>query len=517
MHFRQPLTVKRHSKAGLWSLLAVLLCSCSVAAPVATPPTAPAAVPATATIATASATPAPTATPTTSPQSTTAPATAAPTIVLPTPADTGVLPAPLFFLENGQIWRMDVDGQHRRQMTFEQLPVREFDLRPEDHALAYVVGSTDELSSTLVFLDAGGRTELLSGEIGSPLFRPHSDMISFQLIESIPGLIIGQDSAPTGVWGVSQQGGRPGLIQADDPPLPLDATPAAEPIDVNQYAPVAWSPDGSRLVMSQYPGYGEVAIGVIKQPDGSITPIDACCGPLVWTDDSASLFVSGGTWVQDSRLGLWRVDANTGQSIELLPGTINDEYALITAPHPAPGGAVDIFMTTAAEAPEVNPDAPGPLLMTRVTPDGQRTALRPADTYRIIYASWAPDGSGAVTTEEVPEGQPNRTYWLHADNRPAVALPTSGWPFHWGSNNPQAAPDACARFRTLAWQAASERRADSAVTELQQRLLALGYALGAADGYFGDQTRDAVSAFQQAHGLPATGALDCATWQALID
>lgn len=45
------------------------------------------------------------------------------------------------------------------------------------------------------------------------------------------------------------------------------------------------------------------------------------------------------------------------------------------------------------------------------------------------------------------------------------------------------------------------------VLALQQRLIALGYLNGIADGYFGGQTQGAVQALQNAHGLEATGAI----------
>ena len=40
---------------------------------------------------------------------------------------------------------------------------------------------------------------------------------------------------------------------------------------------------------------------------------------------------------------------------------------------------------------------------------------------------------------------------------------------------------------------------------LQQRLTALGYDTGGADGVIGARTRDAISAWQASRGLPVTG------------
>lgn len=51
-------------------------------------------------------------------------------------------------------------------------------------------------------------------------------------------------------------------------------------------------------------------------------------------------------------------------------------------------------------------------------------------------------------------------------------------------------------------------------TILQQKLAALGYQV-TADGSFGPGTKAAVIAFQTSKGLPATGVVDAATWQAL--
>jgi hypothetical protein len=70
---------------------------------------------------------------------------------------------------------------------------------------------------------------------------------------------------------------------------------------------------------------------------------------------------------------------------------------------------------------------------------------------------------------------------------------------------------------TVARPTIAEGTPDTAsTTVLQTRLLQLGYTgVGKADGTFGPATTTAVKQFQTDRGLPATGTVDQATWNAL--
>jgi len=67
----------------------------------------------------------------------------------------------------------------------------------------------------------------------------------------------------------------------------------------------------------------------------------------------------------------------------------------------------------------------------------------------------------------------------------------------------------------LLWGPGQASAADAEVRRAQERLQALGYEPGPADGLMGPRTREAISAFQRDQGLPASGELDRATREAL--
>lgn len=56
----------------------------------------------------------------------------------------------------------------------------------------------------------------------------------------------------------------------------------------------------------------------------------------------------------------------------------------------------------------------------------------------------------------------------------------------------------------------------SSVRTLEALLAARSYALRGVDGSYGDDTRDAVLAFQKVHGLPRTGRVGPALWRLLL-
>jgi Putative peptidoglycan binding domain len=66
------------------------------------------------------------------------------------------------------------------------------------------------------------------------------------------------------------------------------------------------------------------------------------------------------------------------------------------------------------------------------------------------------------------------------------------------------------------WPAAIAAHGDWRIGQAQERLKATGFDPGPIDGVLGPQTRAALRRYQASQGVPATGALDEATRQALL-
>lgn len=501
--------VRLRARLGRAFLLALTLCGC--AAPVAPAPTpssssAPSPAP--------TATVAPTAAPTLAPSPTTEMSAA------PTPAPAGRLPRPIYFIgaESGQVMRLEADGASVRQISFEDLPVRWLAVAPATGTIVYV--TADEVGrGALIALDGAGRRQLMAGTIAQPALSPDGSSVVYRLEDPEPGLIIGQEESPAGVWSSFTSGMRPSLLRAD---LPADGV--YDPDNPAwSFWPVAFAPDGARLAIAAFdadgPGIPGSMLQILDlgQPGGQADSVElfTCCEEERWSFDGAALTVAGGGPGPDLRYGLFRIDAASGAEQVYLEA---DEQTapLVTAPQQLADGQVYAFVEI-APWDELTWERPFRPALSRVDADGTVTPLRPVDIapFEVL---WDAQAAGAlVTTFADPaagfdEGQ---LAWVPVGDGEPLLLPARGSRPHWAPDPPLSAGD-CAAFAPIVYEPVATREPRAEVRDIQRRLAALGYDAGAADGLYGEQTRAAVEAFRAERGLPAGADIDCATWQALL-
>ncbi len=374
--------------------------------------------------------------PTAAPSVTELPAATPITTTLPAPsptpeAGTALLPAPLYVLAGGQIVRIERDGKTRTQITNESPPVPEalaivqFDVSPVDGTLVYVIqgaGTPPVLVRTAA--DGGNRTVLLDTlSVAAPLIAPDGATMALRVFED-PGQP-GMDTP--GLYLMPVAGGEPRLILADEPAT--DPTVAGG--DGRGFEPVAWSPDGTKLLVNAFSLSVEICeLAIVDVASGGVTYLQtptpdlvASCTAAAWSFDSTTVYFS----VADpSRLinepGIWRGDVASGAATAI---PLEPTNVLVQAPF----DASDRLYAFVAPLPDTNPPLAADLpeypdlsytMNSGLLAGGAFVPLR-SDAYDLYRALWALDGSGAIIFE-ISDPVEVRLLWLPTDGGPAVEL-----------------------------------------------------------------------------------------------
>jgi hypothetical protein len=314
----------------------------------------------------------------------------------PTGTPAGLLPNPLYFLNNddagiAQVFRLETDGETLTQITFEPAAVSAYDVSWVDGSVAYV--SNNQL--LLIQADGSGRRVLLDGgtvdennpyltKIGNPVFSPDGKTIAYghkglnfhAVATGISNLLI-EDQ-----W--NDAGG--GFL------IPREL-----------YWPEIFSPDGNKLLITL--GYYEGASTAIYHPDadalvrlsggeGSII----CCGDYHLSDDASTLYAAS-PHMGMFNAGLWRVNIATGSTTALFSATFDSNPAEVADnPFLAPDGQLYFFYASVPNTEGFIDRAP--LQLVRSAADGvtNRTVLRPETFGNMWEALWAPDASFVIVT-----------------------------------------------------------------------------------------------------------------------
>lgn len=354
--------------------------------------------------------PAPTESPPTAAPAPTSAATAAP---LPTtaptaaPAAVGVLPAPLLFItDQNEIARMEVDGTTVTILTSEDDLIIDFAVGPG--AIAFITVAEGDQRATLVRLsaDGGGRAELASGIIRGVTVAADGSVQAGALFDTVRA-----DGAAltAGAWSFPADGGEPTLLAAATDPAPDAAgtvTPGAH------YQPLAWSPDGSALLlrttMNMGPdgpggdiGSNGLALyerGISQARDLLTLGQEWLCAAPAWGRDGASVLCANGAAIGAPTPALWRLSLSDGAQEAIIPAT-----EPLTATFSPRELAEGLYVLAGSYQ-----DSGLSLMPQRITPEGGAIEQLPLPIQAGFDGGlWAPDGGGVIFGR--PSAGANRT------------------------------------------------------------------------------------------------------------
>jgi Tol biopolymer transport system component len=397
------------------------------------------------------------------------PSTVAATVPLPTPTDPPppviILPAPLYFLSDGQIQRLETDGQILTQLTQEAAPITDFDVSPIDARLVYVtnnrlIEANPQYGTRIVKVAGEPFDEAVPGDaitkrISDPRFSPDGSQIAFGL--NGVNLIAAGDVVTYTT-----------LLQSD--PYPdLNNPPRS---DVRFFTPGSWAPNSNRLMVrfSYWPEAGGLAI--FDLADNSLRsltsedPNTPLCCDWAWGRDGSTAFIASDLLAYGIP-GLAQVDVASGAATLLLAGfgtsdevSVDEPLSLFRSPHQSSDNILMAFVSQIQRM-----DQTALYQMMRVGIDADEMLLIGEETIETSGdILWARDSSGAALADLNGSGPldfAGPILWLPANGDPAVSLPAYGAQLRWG-------PSATAPVATPTIQASETAESADADTDVDE-------------------------------------------------
>lgn len=349
-----------------------------------------------------------------------------------TPQEPLTLPAPLYYLQDGQIWRLSVDMQTQQQITQETAPIDSFDISPASGMLAYIC----ENSLIITNLEGGERQVLRTGPPLAPIADELARLNDMDQITS---------ALHTPYW--SPDGRQIAFIENGLQIFDLEANQAeliwSQSITSSEphlfESVLGWSPDGEYLLVSQYTypieALGHRWLSVLQLGGPLYLEIAASTqGTSAWSPDMAYLFLANAAFGTDR--SLMRCDPETMQCrmiAEFEPARWYYHYAypFVTAEE-----HLLVFMG-ASDDPDLPPEA-FKLISLRL--DGYERRNMRSDGYILDSALWFPDGNSVLITLAQDAGRhtAGSLLWLSTEDVPAVPLPImNASNLRWGFSNPE--------------------------------------------------------------------------------
>lgn len=340
-----------------------------------------------------------------------------------------LLPNTLYYLgkdESGliQVFRIERDGETVKQLTFESVDVKAYDISLVEGSVSYIA------DNKLFLVDADGvnRRLVIDGNledepVHSPVFSPDGRTIAY----AYKGLNLHDVSS-----------GRTDLV--------LEAKyDELEPyITLVSYSPELYSPDGTKLLID-LGGFEYSLIAIYYLVENTITYLvfedgepTGYYGFLDWSDWSAdgSRIYADITHAGIKRFAsssLWHLDINNG-NVDVLLSTEFDNEGITFLEEPYLSSDNQLFFFF-ADNPQIN-DRRVPLQMVSSAPDAvtDRVVLH-SDTFEMMNeALWAPDADFvivvfALNRDEYLGGQAEIVY---LDGRSNIVLTNYAKEMKWG-------------------------------------------------------------------------------------
>jgi hypothetical protein len=353
---------------------------------------------------------------------------AVPTTLPPTDVPTeapGLLPHSLYYQKADgsgllQVFRLERDGITSRQITFEPANVETYSVNQGDGRLAYV--SNNQL--LLVNADGSDRRLLVDGgvvdlnaqfmnQLGRPLWSGDGNTIAF----GYRGLNFYSLATSSYATALANQ-----VHDMNGIPFPDEL-----------YAPEAYSPDGTKLLISigWYEGGTQgifiPATGTLVRPNQQGI---MCCSES-WAPDSSAIYIAS-PWIGMVTSGMWRFNLD-GSVNELIPtqsgnGTYNFAYQAFLAPD----GQLYFFYNNLPNIPDGDPA----LMLVRSAADGVtgRISVLPQYFQTIHEALWYQDASAVILVQPTaPDQWSGGAATLYfTDGSPAVSLLSAAQAISWG-------------------------------------------------------------------------------------
>lgn len=353
-----------------------------------------------------------------------------PVIITPTPAPAvSLLPSPVYYLaadSNGvdQVWWLNVDGKTVSQFTHSAEKVENYDISLTNGIVAYVSGN-----DLYVQPSAADEAIRVVDE------QPYQESIDLWYANyAIDNLVWSHDGSRLAFYHGGFQIYTPsdGSIQTL-----LTNNPGTNEFrtDFEGYAPLAWSPDDSRMVLSinRYEGgpmglytFADHSMTVVTKADGGYP----CC-EAVWNPDGSKFYVAG---YEYGGVGsdLWSFDGYSGAATELISDMNSDETFNFCFFPTVIGDSIYFFnaVSSGEDASDLRLN-----LVSSPTADPHQMMTIRGDVPILDKALWAPDGSFALGQERQPGTDfpwPSQLIYIPAANQPIQVLLSNVHDIRWG-------------------------------------------------------------------------------------